>query len=399
MFASAGGEAATLVVEATGNPHVCGCWQRALPGLAPGRRYRLEAAFRVEGMDKPWLHAMALITSEAWGRDSAYEHLDLVEVDAQGWHRLAYVLEPEPDTQGFKINLYLAWATCGRVRWRDVRITDVTDEPRPQRLVKLAAISGSPQKPAAKAEALGFYAARINEIGPKGVDLIVLPEVINWPSRDVAVGDIAEPERGETYECFAAKAREFETHIGLSMYEREGDAVYNAGLLIGRTGELIGKYRKTHLPIGEGMPGGVAPGHDYPVFDLDFGRVGFMICWDYHFPEVARIYGLQGADVVMNCNMGDGREKRSLWEHVVRARAVDNHVHVAAATNSGNSCIVSPRGELLSMTDRTPGGIACAECDLSLSVRNSTGRDIRKRYFFMRRPDTFGLLAQHTWDR
>ena len=386
-----------LVVRATHNRSACGCWQRDLPDLVPGRRYKVEAAFRAEGIDKPWLCVMALITHEQAGEDRAYEHLDLEEV-RDGWHRLSYVVAPEPGTRGFKISLYLSWAERGLVRWRDVRITDVTDVALPRRVVRLAAVSGGPQKPACAADLLDFYAARLDEVGPRSPDLVVLPEAINWSGALGCIVDMAEPVPGPAYERFADKARTYNTYVGLSMYERDRDAIYNTGLLIGRQGEVAGKYHKSHLPIGEGMPGGVAPGHEYPVFETDFGRVGFMICWDYHFPEVARIYGLKGADVVMNCNMGDGREQRALWEHVVRARAVDNHVHVAAAINSGNSCIVSPRGELLSMTDRTPGAIAYAECDLGISVRNSTGRDIRKRYNLMRRPDTYGLLTKHVWD-
>ena len=391
------GDTPALVIEATGSPVVCGCWQRSLPSIESGRRYRVEASFTVEGVENPWLHVMALITHEQGGSDSAYEHLDLVSIE-DGRYDLAYVMTPEPNVGGFKLNLYLSWAERGKVRWRDARLTDVTDAAETSRRVRLAAVSGNPSKPACKDDLLSFYAERCDEVGSRGVDLIVLPEAINWTRSLGSIADLAETVPGPTYERFAGKARQHGTCIGLSMYERDGDAIYNTGLLIDREGEVAGKYHKSHLPIGESMPGGVAPGHTYPVFDTDFGRVAFMICWDYHFPEVARIYGLLGADVVMNCNMGDGRERRALWEHVVRARAVDNHVHIAAAINSGNSCIVSPRGELLSMTDRTAGAIAYAECDLALSVRNSTGRDIRRRYFFMRRPDTYGLLARHTWD-
>ncbi len=390
-------EPPALAMEAAGDPLTCGCWRRRLNGLRPRRRYRVQAEFLVEDGARP-ANVLALITCEQNGADVAYEALDPAGCDEAGWRRVAYVMCPEPNARGLKLNLYFAGAAQGRVRWRNVRIEDVTDDTELRRIVALAAVSGAPQRPKSKDDLLDFYADRVDAIGPKGPDLIVLPEVINWSRALGSPADMAEPVPGPTSERFAEMARTYDAHIALSLYQRDGDAVYNAGLLIDRMGSTVGVYHKTHLPLGEWVPDGVTPGQDYPVFEVDFGRVAFMICWDYHFPEVARLYALQGADVLVNCNMGDGREERRLWEHMIRARAVDNHLHIAAAVNSGQSCIVSPRGEMLSLTDRTPGSIAFAECDLGLSVRNHTGRDIRKRYLWMRRPETYGGLVRSVWD-
>jgi predicted amidohydrolase len=174
--------------------------------------------------------------------------------------------------------------------------------------------------------------------------------------------------------------------------------VYNTGLLIDRTGGVLGKYRKTHLPIAEGLLRGLAPGETYPVFRTDFGTVGLMICYDGHFPEVARILSLAGAEVILFPNMGDGREEGGLWESVVRTRAVDNQVHVAAAVNSGRSCIVSPRGELLSAADAEPGAVVSARCEIGSSLRDYSGRPIGRRYHQLRRVDTYEALLASTWD-
>jgi predicted amidohydrolase len=90
--------------------------------------------------------------------------------------------------------------------------------------------------------------------------------------------------------------------------------------------------------------------------------------------------------------MGDGREKGTLWEPYVRTRALDNQVHIVAAVNGGRSCIVSPRGALLSLVDKTRGAIALARCDLDETVRNYSGRPIGKRYLQIRRAGTFDIL-------
>jgi predicted amidohydrolase len=113
---------------------------------------------------------------------------------------------------------------------------------------------------------------------------------------------------------------------------------------------------------------------------------------------VSRLLGLQGVDVILFSNMGDSREGGTLWESVVRTRAVDNQVHIVAAVNSGRSCIVSPKGELLATTDKTPGVAAVAACDLNASLCDFTNRPIHRRYDQLRRADLFGDLARHLWD-
>ena len=105
-----------------------------------------------------------------------------------------------------------------------------------------------------------------------------------------------------------------------------------------------------------------------------------------------------GAEVILLSNNGDGREGGNLWEPFIRTRALDNQVHIVAAVNSGRSCVISPKAEVLCMTDRTPGAVASAECDLNASVTDFTGRPIRRRYHQLRRSNTYQALARHLWD-
>jgi predicted amidohydrolase len=77
----------------------------------------------------------------------------------------------------------------------------------------------------------------------------------------------------------------------------------------------------------------------------------------------------------------------------MRVRALDSQVHIVASVNKpGQTLIVNPRGEIVARVDKTPGAIAMATCDLSLSVRDGSGRPIQNRYWRVRRGDTFASL-------
>lgn len=387
-----------LTVAANGNPLACGCWRRPLGEVAPDRRYRVEVAFQTLGIDVPGHHVWAMLTHQQNGADRHYAHLEQVG-SRDGWERFARTIEPVDGIEGMALCLYLAWTAEGRVAWADGWLTDVTDEPVDgPRVARLAAVSGNPDRLSCLTDCLDFYCEKIDEVGSRGVDLVCLPEIINAAGRPGSTADHAETIPGPSYERLADSARVQNTYVAASLYEREGDAIYNTGLLIDREGGIIGKYRKTHLPFGEGFPGGVAPGHEYPVFDTDLGCVGIMICYDTHFPEVARILSLRGAEIILNPNMGDGREGGILWEPVIRTRAIDNQVHVVAAINGGRSCIISPLGEVLAMTDRTRGSIAYATCNIGVTLHDSTTRVVRRRYDRGRRTDTYRVLTEHAWE-
>jgi predicted amidohydrolase len=324
-----------------------------------------------------------------------YDHLDYVG-EREGWHAVGQTIDVDETTPELNLNLFYSWEVSGKVLWGDPRLYDIT-ELGTSRPVTLAAISGNPQKPGSPAECIEFYCEKLNEISE--ADLVVLPELINVTRLDMPLSDLAEPIPGPTYEYLSEQARSHGFYIAASLLEREGDALYNTGILIDRTGGMVGRYRKTHLAPGEDLLQGTTPGSDYPIFETDFGKVGYMICYDAHFPEVARILSLKGADVIIFSNMGDGREGGSLWEDFIRMRALDNQVHIVAAVNGGRSCVVSPKGEILAMSDRDPGAWVSSQCDLENSATNSSGRPIRGRYNLYRRAETFGSLGRPLWEQ
>jgi len=284
----------------------------------------------------------------------------------EGWTVLATDFEADPDVQ-LNLDLLFGWSPEGRVQWSDVRITELSAAP-PSRMVTLAAVNGNPKEPKSPADCVRFYCERVEAAASQGADLVVLPEFMNVVGlQDQA--EFAEPIPGPTSDYLAEAAREKGIHVAAGILERRDKALM-----------------------------GITPGDTYPVFNVDFGTLGYMICYDAHFPEVARCLSLNGAEVIAFSNMGDGREKGAMWEPYIRTRAMDSQVHIVASVNSGRSCIVSPKGEILAMASKEPGEIAIAECDLTSTITNYTGQPIRRRYDQVRRADTFRGLSHHLYD-
>lgn len=364
-----------------------GFWERPLAGLDPKRTYTIEVLCRAETQGADRLR-QAVLFSEKDGR--FYQQLDAVGLRA-GWDVLRRTLSGA-EIQGTTLRLYSGWS-LGEVQWSDARIYDVTNA-EPPRGFRVAVVSGNPIDPGSPADCADFYAEKLDVAASARPDIVCLPEYVNTAGVPDG-GSFAEPIPGPTTWRLAEKARDHGIYVAASVQEQVGDRCYNTGILIDRHGGFVGKYRKTHLPAGEGLMRGVAPGHDYPVFHTDFGTVGFMICYDGHFPEVARILALKGAGLILFPNMGDNRESGAVWDSVVRTRAVDNQVIVAAALNNGRSRIVAQTGEFLAETEEK-GGVIWADCDPTASIRDFTRRPLGRRYDLLRRYDTFGPLVDRT---
>ncbi len=193
---------------------------------------------------------------------------------------------------------------------------------------------------------------------------------------------------------------------GFSERDPEDPSVlYNAAAVIGKDGSLMGTYRKVH-PFDTEKKWCTA-GSEYPVFDMDFGRVGVMICWDTAFPEVARTYALKGCDLLVVCTNWEitvspdwPMDTAADWDLVTRARAFDNILHLVSANRVGEdrglgffgrSNIIDPVGRVIESLDEPVEGVIHARLDLSLSAKR------RAEYYTIfedRRPDTYGALTE-----
>lgn len=287
------------------------------------------------------------------------EHPRDIGTDADGWTEVAGTYRaPSKATQAV-VELHLQWAPLGRVAWSAVAFTETS--PPPSRKVRLATIHHRPSGKSSQANCEEF-APLIAEAANQRADLVVLGETV--PS--VGIGkqphEIAEAIPGPTTQYFGEIAKKYQIHIVVSLDEREGHAVYNAAVLIGPDGSLLGKYRKVCLPHSE-IESGVTPGSDYPVFDTQFGKVGMMICYDGFFPEVARELANRGAEViawpVWGCN-----------QLLARARACENHVYVVSSTYMDVkddwmiSAVFDHAGQPIARAEKWDS-VAIAEVDLS----------------------------------
>jgi formamidase len=135
-----------------------------------------------------------------------------------------------------------------------------------------------------------------------------------------------------------------------SMYEVDGDKLYNTALVISPQGEIIRKYRKMFpwLPYEDG----VTPGNEFCVFDIpDVGRFGLCICYDMWFPEVARTLVWQGAEVILQPTSTPTSD-RELELVMCRANALFNQcffisVNGVGTWGGGRSTIIDPDGRIL----------------------------------------------------
>jgi predicted amidohydrolase len=175
-----------------------------------------------------------------------------------------------------------------------------------------------------------------------------------------------------------ALARKLGAYVVAGLYERAGKVVYNTAVLIDRRGQLVGAYRKTHLPREE-WERGITPGDRYPVFETDFGKLGILICWDLQFPEAARALGLQGAEVICLPIWGGS-------EVLARARTIENCLFLVSATYDMRSFIVDPAGRVLAeATAQQP--VATAELHLDRPIYQPWLGDMKTRTWKERRPD------------
>lgn len=188
-----------------------------------------------------------------------------------------------------------------------------------------------------------------------GADLIFYPEAYQYTQERDIIHRTAQmvETAAEWKEKCAKKAKKNNVYIIPWDYEITDDKIYNASYIIDRAGHEIGRYRKVHLTHSE-LASGLTNGYHIPVFDLDFGKVGIMICFDNYFPETARILGNQGAILVLYPLYGDTLLPQ--WELKMRTRAIDNSMYIASCQIGGNldiayTGIVGPEGDIISRLD------------------------------------------------
>ena len=236
-------------------------------------------------------------------------------------------------------------------------------------------------------------------------DIILLPEFFAVLGTDPSTYNVtvaqASDRWAEITAPFQELARQGECYIVPVGPLRSEGAIHNAASLIGRQGEVIGHYFKTHLAPGETS---ITPGDQYPVFETDFGKVGMMICMDIHYPEIARIYALRGADILLWSTMSWGPTDRFL-SVLLASHAMDNQVYCVHSNFAGlpflpgkprgRACVVGPDGEFRADTGHRPG-VATATVDLDEGYEYWVYGELKQRLptlkeamLGLRRPETY----------
>jgi N-carbamoylputrescine amidase len=217
---------------------------------------------------------------------------------------------------------------------------------------------------------------------------------------------MAEPVPGPTTERMASIAKKYQMAIVVPVYERESAGVYyNTAAVYDADGSYLGKYRKNHIPHTSGFwekyffkPGNLG----YPVFQTRYAKVGVYICYDRHFPEGARLLGLNGAEIVFNPSATVAGLSQYLWKLEQPAHAVANGYFMACSNRVGteepwklgrfygSSYFVDPRGNFLAVGSEDKDELVTAEMDLDMI------EEVRRvwQFFRDRRPETYQPMAE-----
>ena len=250
----------------------------------------------------------------------------------------------------------------------------------------------------------------IEEAAKRGVQILCLQEIFNGPyfcpSQDKRWYAAAEPIPGPTTAVMAELAKKHNMVIVVPLYEEAMRGVYyNSAAVIDADGTYLGKYRKHHIPQTSGFwekyffkPGDGG----YPVFQTKYAKVGVYICYDRHFPEGARILGLNGAEIVFNPSATVAGLSQYLWKLEQPAHAVANGYFVGAINRVGTeapwnigrfygtSYFVDPRGNFIATGSENDDEVVVADVDLDMidEVRHTW------QFYRDRRPESYGKITE-----
>lgn len=257
-----------------------------------------------------------------------------------------------------------------------------------------------------QAEMLDRQETLARQAAEQGAEVLCFQELFNAPyfchEQDAKFFGFAEaiPD-GPTMARMQRLARETGMVLVVPIYERDGVNYFNSAAVIEADGTYLGKYRKLHIPHANGFwekyyfrPGDLG----CPVFETSVGRIGVYICYDRHFPEGARLLGLQAADLVFIPTATADRT-RALWEVESRGHAIANGYYVASVNRVGqeqgdwrffgSSYFCGPNGDVLTQAGDTDDEVLVADLDLNRVHEAGT---FKTRFFRDRRPDAYSAI-------
>ncbi|MBQ6473263.1 MAG: carbon-nitrogen hydrolase family protein [Victivallales bacterium] len=306
----------------------------------------------------------------------------------------------EPGAVKLRLHLYAKWFE-GRVNFTSPQLE--FGAPLPERKARIISTRLTYQEGETKAmrrQRIRSILERIGEQEPRRDLILFTEDAFTMGLANLTKEECSEPIPGPGTELLSEMASKLNCNIACGVEEDEHGVFRNSCVLINRKGTIAGIYHKVHLTINESR-NGVVPGSDFPVFDLDFAKVGVSICWDNWFGESARALRLNGAELLLVPIAGDGIPTHR--QHVWPARAVEHGMAAAFSPFSvsedgiGPAQIFDQMGNLLA--EAHPGTLyAAADVVFSkryrtryLSVGNAYGEG-RSLYVAERRPGCYATL-------
>lgn len=251
----------------------------------------------------------------------------------------------------------------------------------------------------------------------KGANIILLQELFETPYfcqlQKFQYMELATPlEENPAVEHFKKLAKELDVVLPISFFERAGNTQFNSIAIIDADGEILGVYRKTHIP--DGLPYAekfyFTPGDTgFKVWNTKYGRIGVGICWDQWFPETARSLALQGAEILLfPTAIGSEptleKDSRIHWRNTMAGHAAANMMPVVASnrigretdedsemTFYGSSFIADNHGEIVEQADDCTETVLVHEFDMDELARERREWGI----FRDRRPEMYKTILTH----
>ena len=244
----------------------------------------------------------------------------------------------------------------------------------------------------------------ITDLAKRGAKLIVLQELHNTlyfcQTEDVDLFDLAEPIPGPSTTFYCELAKKLGVVIVASLFEKRAPGLYhNTAVVIESNGEIVGKYRKMHIPDDPAYyekfyftPGDMG----FHPIQTSVGKLGVLVCWDQWYPEAARLMAMQGAEMLIyptaigyadNDTPEEQQRQRMAWQTVMRGHAVANGLPVIAVNRVGfepdpsgqtagiqfwgTSFVAGPQGEIIyeASTDDEESIVVEMDMDRSEQVR------------------------------
>jgi len=253
----------------------------------------------------------------------------------------------------------------------------------------------------------------VRDAAKKGANIILLQELFETPyfcqqEKYEYLKLATTLEENKAVNHFKKIAKELKVVLPISFFERAGNITFNTLAMIDASGEVLGTYRKTHIPDGHSYEEKFyfSPGDTgFKVWNTAYGKIGAGVCWDQWFPESARSMALLGAEILMyptaiGSEPISNQDSQLHWQRVMQGHAAANIMPLVASnrigketdetsmTFYGSSFIAGPTGEIVAQGDRENQTVLVFEFDLDEIREKRHGWGV----FRDRRPEMYGPI-------